>query len=467
MSATLRIISPVDNSLYAERPLADDAAVRATLERAHKAQREWRHVPVAERARIGTAFVDAMVADKARVGELLTWQMGRPIRYGPGEVRGFEERARYMIGVAAAALADIDVGPKEGFKRYIRREPLGVVLNLPAWNFPYMTALNAVLPAILAGNAVVMKHSSQTALVAEHFADCFRKADLPKDVFQVLHMSHEATDRAIRSGLVDQVGFTGSTAGGRLIMAAVAGAPNFPHSCLELGGKDPAYVRADANLAFAVENVVDAGYFNSGQSCCAVERIYVHEAVYDKFVEGAVATIEAYRLADPTDPETTLGPVVRAKAADFVRGQVASAVRQGAKALIDPKRFAHDKAGTAYLAPQLLANVDHSMAIMTEETFGPAHGVMKVKSDEEAIRLMNDSPFGLTASIWTEDVAAAERIGDRIKAGTWYMNRADYLDPALAWVGVKESGRGVTLSRVGYEHLTRPKSFHLRTKTGP
>ncbi len=467
MNATLRIISPVDNSLYAERPLADDAAVRATLERAHKAQREWRHVPVAERARIGTAFVDAMVADKARVGELLTWQMGRPIRYGPGEVRGFEERARYMIGVAAAALADIDVGPKEGFKRYIRREPLGVVLNLPAWNFPYMTALNAVLPAILAGNAVVMKHSSQTALVAEHFADCFRKADLPKDVFQVLHMSHEATDRAIRSGLVDQVGFTGSTAGGRLIMAAVAGAPNFPHSCLELGGKDPAYVRADANLAFAVENVVDAGYFNSGQSCCAVERIYVHEAVYEKFVEGAVATIEAYRLADPTDPETTLGPVVRAKAADFVRGQVASAVRQGAKALIDPKRFAQDKAGTAYLAPQLLANVDHSMAIMTEETFGPAHGVMKVKSDEEAIRLMNDSPFGLTASIWTEDVAAAERIGDRIETGTWYMNRADYLDPALAWVGVKESGRGVTLSRVGYEHLTRPKSFHLRTKTGP
>ena len=467
MNATLRIISPVDNTLYAERPLADDAAVRATLERAHKAQREWRHVPVAERARIGTAFVDAMVADKARVGELLTWQMGRPIRYGPGEVRGFEERARYMIGVAAAALADIDVGPKEGFKRYIRREPLGVVLNLPAWNFPYMTALNAVLPAILAGNAVVMKHSSQTALVAEHFAECFRKADLPKDVFQVLHMSHEATDRAIRSGLVDQVGFTGSTAGGRLIMAAVAGAPNFPHSCLELGGKDPAYVRADANLAFAVENVVDAGYFNSGQSCCAVERIYVHEAVYDKFVEGAVATIEAYRLADPTDPETTLGPVVRAKAADFVRGQVASAVRQGAKALIDPKRFAHDKAGTAYLAPQLLANVDHSMAIMTEETFGPAHGVMKVKSDEEAIRLMNDSPFGLTASIWTEDVAAAERIGDRIETGTWYMNRADYLDPALAWVGVKESGRGVTLSRVGYEHLTRPKSFHLRTKTGP
>ena len=296
---------------------------------------------------MATAFTDAMVADKARVSELLAWQMGRPIRYGPGEVRGFEERARYMIAVAPEMLADIDVGPKEGFKRFIRREPLGVVLNLPAWNFPYMTALNAVLPAILAGNTVVMKHSSQTALIAEHFADCFEKANLPNDVFQVLHMSHEATEKAIRSGLVDQVGFTGSTAGGHAIMAAVAGATNFPHSCLELGGKDPAYIRPDANLAFAIENVVDAGYFNSGQSCCAVERIYVHEAVYDEFVDGAVATIEAYKLGSPVDNETTLGPLVRAKAADFVRGQIEKAKRQGAKTLIDPKRFAGRSAGHA------------------------------------------------------------------------------------------------------------------------
>jgi acyl-CoA reductase-like NAD-dependent aldehyde dehydrogenase len=251
-----------------------------------------------------------------------------------------------------------------------------------------------------------------------------------------------------------------------MIMAAVAAAPNFPHTCLELGGKDPAYVRPDANLPFAIENIVDAGFFNSGQSCCAIERIYVHEAVFDKFVEGAVATINAYKLGSPVDQETTLGPVVRAKAADFVRGQVEKAKRQGARPLIDVKRFAADKPGTAYLAPQLLVDVDHSMAIMTEETFGPAHGVMKVKSDEEAIRLMNDSPFGLTASVWTADAEAAERIGDLIQTGTVYMNRADYLDPALAWVGVKQSGRGVTLSKVGYEHLTRPKSFHLRVKTG-
>ncbi|MCX5515585.1 aldehyde dehydrogenase [Kaistia algarum] len=461
----LKIVTPVDGSLYAERPLASEAEVLKALEAAKAAQREWRTSSMTERQKIAAAFVDAMVAEKDKVAELLAWQMGRPIRYGHGEMRGFEERARYMIDIAPATLADIDVGPKEGFKRYIRREPLGVCLNLPAWNFPYMTALNAVLPAILAGNTVVMKHSSQTALVAEHFASAFAKAGLWQDVFQFVNMSHETTDKVIRSGLVDQVGFTGSTAGGRHIMGSVAGAPNFPATCLELGGKDPAYVRRDVNLAFAIENIVDGGFFNSGQSCCAMERVYVHEAVYDAFVEGAVATVNAYKLGSPTDPATTLGPVVRASAAAFIQGQVDEAIRAGAKALIDPNHFPEAQEGTAYLAPQVLVEVDHSMRFMTEETFGPAFGIMKVKSDEEAIALMNDSPFGLTAAIWTEDVEAAESIGDRIETGTVYMNRCDFLDPALPWVGVKQTGRGATLSRVGYEHLTRPKSFHLRTKT--
>jgi acyl-CoA reductase-like NAD-dependent aldehyde dehydrogenase len=461
----LKIITPVDGSVYAERPLASEAEVLATLKKAKAAQRDWREIAIAEREKMATAFVDAMVADKDKVAELIAWQMGRPIRYGHGEMRGFEERARHMIAIAAKSLADIDTGPKEGFKRYIRREPLGVCLNLPAWNFPYMTALNAVLPAILAGNTVVMKHSSQTALVAEHFASSFAKGGLPADVFQFVNMTHETTDKVIRSGLVDQVGFTGSTVGGRKIMASVAGAPNFPATCLELGGKDPAYVRPDVNLAFAVENIVDGGFFNSGQSCCAMERVYVHEAVYDRFVEGVVATVNAYKLGSPTDPETTLGPVVRASAAEFIQGQIDEAIRQGAKGLIDPKHFPEAKAGTPYLAPQVLVDVDHSMRVMTEETFGPAFGIMKVKSDEEAIQLMNDSEFGLTAAIWTEDVSAAEAIGDQIETGTVFMNRCDYVDPALAWTGVKATGRGASLSQVGYEQLTRPKSFHLRTTT--
>ncbi|BCP54701.1 aldehyde dehydrogenase [Kaistia sp. 32K] len=465
MTANLQIITPVDGSVYAERPLASEAEVLAVLRRARAAQREWREVAVEDRLPIAAAFVDAMVAEKDKVAELLAWQMGRPIRYGHGEMRGFEERARYMIAIAEKSLADIDAGPKEGFRRFIRREPLGVALNLPAWNFPYMTALNAVLPAILAGNAVVMKHSSQTALVAEHFASAFAKAALPKDVFQYVNMSHETTDRVIRSGLVDQVGFTGSTSGGRKIMASVAGAPNFPATTLELGGKDPAYVRPDVNLAFAVENIVDGGFFNSGQSCCAMERVYVHEAVYDRFVEGVVATVNAYKLGSPTDPATTLGPVVRTAAADFIRDQVDEAVRAGARPLIDASRFPEAKAGTPYLAPQVLVDVDHSMRFMKEETFGPAFGIMKVKSDDEAIRLINDSEFGLTAAIWTEDLEAAEAIGDRIDTGTVFMNRCDYVDPALAWTGVKATGRGASLSVVGYEQLTRPKSFHLRTKT--
>jgi acyl-CoA reductase-like NAD-dependent aldehyde dehydrogenase len=461
----LQIITPVDGSVYAERPLASEAEVLAVLKRAKAAQRDWREVAIADRAAIAGRFVDAMVAEKDKVAELIAWQMGRPIRYGHGEMRGFEERARYMIAIAEKSLADIDAGPKVGFKRYIRREPLGVCLNLPAWNFPYMTALNAVLPAILAGNSVVMKHSSQTALVAEHFASAFEKAALPQDAFQYVNMTHETTDRVIRSGLIDQVGFTGSTAGGRQVMASIAGAPNFPASCLELGGKDPAYVRPDVNLAFAIENIVDGGFFNSGQSCCAMERVYVHEAVYDRFVEGVVATVNAYKLGSPTDPETTLGPVVRASAAAFIQDQIDEAVRSGARPLIDARHFPEAKAGTPYLAPQVLVDVDHSMRFMMEETFGPAFGIMKVKSDDEAIRLMNDSEFGLTAAIWTEDLEAAEAIGDRLETGTVFMNRCDYVDPALAWTGVKATGRGASLSVVGYEQLTRPKSFHLRTKT--
>ena len=465
MNATFKIISPVDNSVYAERPFASPDEIQATLDRARAAQKRWRSVPLTERLKIAGAFVDAMVADKQKVAELLAWQMGRPISQGQGEMRGFNERARHMIAIAAETLADIPGPPLPGFEHFVRREPLGVVLNLPAWNYPYMTALNAVIPALIAGNTVVMKHATQTALVAEHFAESFGKANLPKDVFQVLTMTHEDTAKAIESGLVDQVGFTGSTEGGRKIMAAVAAAYNFPATCLELGGKDPAYVRPDVNLPFAIENVVDAGYFNTGQGCCALERIYVHEAVYDDFVEGMKVAIEGYKLGSPMDTGTNLGPMVRTAAADAVRAQVDEAIGKGARPLIDAKRFPADKPGTPYLAPQLLTNVDHSMSIMRDETFGPAHGVMKVRSDEEAIVLMNDSPYGLTAAIWTEDVEAAKSIGDRIETGTVYMNRADYVDPALAWVGVKQSGRGASLSRVGYEHLTRPKSFHLRVKT--
>jgi len=315
----------------------------------------------------------------------------------------------------------------------------------------------------MAGNAVILKHSAQTPLRAERFDQCMRAAGLPDGVFQYLHLSHADTERVIRDSRIDFVAFTGSVAGGHAVQRAAS--ERFIGTGLELGGCDPVYVRHDANLAHAIENVVDGAYFNSGQSCCGLQRIYVHETVYDAFLEGFVDLTRKYELGDPLQKSTTLGPVVRNAAADTIRKQIAASVNAGATPVIDDSEFPRSQNGGAYLAPQVLIHVDHSMPVMKEEIFGPVAGVMKVRSDEEAVQLMNDSEFGLTAAIWTEDEGAAISIGDRVQTGTWFMNRCDYLDPALAWVGVKDSGRGCTLSVVGYEHLTRPKSFHLRTKT--
>ncbi|MBS0417632.1 MAG: aldehyde dehydrogenase family protein [Proteobacteria bacterium] len=460
MPAVQKTISPVDGSVYCERPLARSDEINAILGRAAYAQRGWRNVSIADRAAICTRFCEQFESRRDSEALELTWQMGRPVRYAASEINGTLDRARHMISIAAETLEDVAPVPKGGFTRFIRREPLGVVFTVAAWNYPYLIAVNSVIPAIMAGNAVILKHSAQTPLCAERFAECFRAAGLPEGVFQFLHVSHEDTERIVGDPRVDFVAFTGSVEGGHAIQRAAAS--RFVGTGLELGGCDPAYVRHDADLAHAVENLVDGAFFNSGQSCCGIQRIYVHERVYDDFVAGAIALTEKYVLGNPTDPTTTLGPVVRPAAADRVRKQVAASVSKGARAAIDERRFAASRAATAYVAPQLLLDVDHGMSVMREEIFGPVAGVMKVGGDDEAVRLMNDSDFGLTAAVWTQDVAAACALGDRVQTGTWFMNRCDYLDPALAWVGVKDSGRGCTLSQVGYEYLTRPKSFHLR-----
>jgi acyl-CoA reductase-like NAD-dependent aldehyde dehydrogenase len=404
-----------------------------------------------------------MVERADEIGMELTWQMGRPVSQSPMEIRrGFQERARYMSSVAPAALTDEDCGPKAGFRRFIRHEPLGAILVLAPWNYPYLTSVNAIVPAIAAGNSAILKISQQTPFVAARFSQAFAEAGLPPGVFQHVHASHEAVLRMIGDPRIAFVAFTGSVDGGRAVQ--VAAATRFIATNLELGGKDPAYVRPDARLAFTIENLVDGAFFNAGQSCCAVERIYVHRDRFKEFVDGFVELARHYTLGNPLAADTTLGPMVRVSAADAVRDQISDAVRQGARALIDPREFPADRKGTPYLAPQVLIDVTHRMRIMTEETFGPAVGVMQVDSDEEAIALMNHSRYGLTASIWTTDVDAAVRIGDRVEAGTCFQNRCDYLDPALAWTGVKDSGRGCSLSRFGYAALTRPKSFHLRTE---
>ena len=454
----IRCISPVDGRLYAERTAATDTQIETALIAARAAQAEWRRVAVSERARNCTAAVEAMLAMGDDIPAELAWQMGRPVRYGAGELRGFAERARYMIEIAETALAPIDPSPKEGFKRWIAREPLGLVLTIAPWNYPYLTAVNSVIPALMAGNAVLLKHSAQTLLVGERFQRAFDV--LPKGLFQNLFLTHEQAAALISSRAVDQVNFTGSVAGGQAIETAAAG--QFLGVGLELGGKDPAYVRADADLAHAIETLVDGAFFNSGQSCCGIERIYVDARVYDAFVEGAAALTRQYVLGDPLDEATTLGPMARMEAAGFVRGQIAQAVRAGARALIDPRGFARDAEGTPYMAPQIVVDVTHDMSLMRDESFGPVVGVMKVDSDAQAVRLMNDSPYGLTAALFTRDSEAAEAIGREIETGTVFLNRCDYLDPALAWTGVKDSGRGATLSRVGYDTLTRPKSFHFK-----
>ena len=460
---SIKSISPIDGSVFAERAPATAAQIDATLARAHAAQQLWRQVPLPERAAIIERFCQEFERRGADIASGLTLQIGRPIRFAPSEVRGTLERARYMAAAAPAALADIDPEAKAGFRRFIRREPLGVVFTVAAWNYPYLIAVNSVVPALMAGNAVILKHSAQTPLCAEAFAACLEAAGLPGGVFQVLHLRHEDTARVIGDPRVDFVAFTGSVAGGHAVQRAAAA--RFIGLGLELGGCDPVYVRHDADLAHAIENIVDGAYFNSGQSCCGLQRIYVHESIYDRFTRGCIELIQQYRLGDPRDPETTLGPLVRTAAADAVRAQVRAAEAAGARPAIDERAFTLSKAGTPYLAPQLLLDAPADSAVMREEIFGPVAGVMKVRSDAEAVAHMNDSNFGLTAAVWTCDAQAAEALGAQVHTGTWFMNRCDYLDPALAWVGVKDSGRGCTLSVVGYEHLTRPKSFHLRVTT--
>jgi acyl-CoA reductase-like NAD-dependent aldehyde dehydrogenase len=451
--------SPIDGSVVARRTTAAGSHIEATLGAARKAQAEWVRVPVKERAAAMLRFLEAMRSLNGEIVPELARQMGRPIRYG-GEFRSLEERVKYMAEIAETSLAPITPESKADFTRTIRRDPLGVILTVAPWNYPFLTAVNTVVPGLIAGNAVILKAASQTILTGERFQQAMDQAGVPKGLFNNLVLSHEDTARILSDGHVDHVSFTGSVEGGRAVERAAAG--TFTSIGLELGGKDPAYVRSDAKLDHAVENLVDGAFFNSGQSCCGIERIYVHEALYDRFVDGFTALTRQYVLDDPLDEATTLGPMAATRFADVVRKQTAEALGKGARALIDDKAFKRNAPGTPWLAPQVLTNVDHSMSVMMDESFGPVVGIMKVKDDAEAIRLMNDSPYGLTASIWTTDADAAARLGGEIETGTVYMNRCDYLDPGLAWTGVKDTGRGASLSRIGYEMLTRPKSFHLR-----
>jgi acyl-CoA reductase-like NAD-dependent aldehyde dehydrogenase len=455
-------ISPVDGSQIARRRPATPAEIDATLAAARRAQRQWAAVPLAERKAKMVDFLQAMLAQNQEMVPELAMLMGRPIRYG-GEMRGFEERLRALIEISDEALAPIVPPARPGLTRTVKRNPVGIVLVVAPWNYPYLTAINSIAPALLAGNAVILKHAAQTLLVGERFQAAMDCIGAPKGLFANLVLDHESTARLIASRSVDHVNFTGSVEGGKAIERAAAG--SFTTLGLELGGKDPAYVRPDAPFDFTVENLVDGAFFNSGQCCCGIERIYAHESVYDRFVDAFAELASRYELGNPLEEKTTLGPMAASRFAQTVRDHTAEALAMGARALVDRARFPADAPGTPYLMPQVLTGVDHSMRVMVDESFGPVVGIMKVRSDEEAIGLMNDSPYGLTASIWTSNTQAAERIGDQVSTGTVFMNRCDYVDPHLAWTGVKDTGRGAAMSRLGFEAMTRPKSYHLRTTT--
>lgn len=468
MTHELITISPIDGRPVVRRAYASEAQISQALANAQGAQPAWHALGIQARGRIVAAAVDHVVAAKDEIARAITIQMGRPLRDAPGEVDGFAARARHMIAIAGDALAPIAAPAQPGFTRFISREPIGVALTIAPWNYPLLTAVNSIVPALMAGNTVILKHSDQTPLCAELIDRAFRDAGAPRGVFQYLHASHDITQRLIRAPEIGYVSFTGSVRGGRIVEESAAG--RFIGVGLELGGNDPAYVREDANLDAAAETLVDGAFFNAGQSCCGIQRIYVARGVHDAFVERAVALTQRYVLGNPLQPGTTLGPVVRARAAAEIREVNAQAVGAGAVNVIDNSHFKkasesspNASESSCYVAPALLTQVDHRMRIMSEECFGPVAGIMPVDSDEQAIALMNDSPYGLTAAVFTQDEAAALRIGGQVRAGTFFMNRCDYLDPALAWTGVKQSGRGVSLSKLGYEPLTRAKSFHLRS----
>lgn len=454
----LRCVSPVDGSIYAERPVATPGEAVLRIAAARAQQREWATRPLAQRVALVRAGVERLGAMQSETVPELAWMMGRPVRYG-GEFRGVAERTAYMAEIAERALAPLVIEASERFERRILREPHGIVLVIGPWNYPYLTAINSIVPALIAGNAVVLKHATQTLLAGERLVRAFEEAGLPAGLFVNLFLDHATTAQLIAAGHFDFINFTGSVGGGRAIEQAAAG--TFTGLGLELGGKDPGYVMEDADLDAAVETLMDAAMYNSGQCCCGIERIYVIAPLYQAFVEKSVALVSGYRLGNPLDEATTLGPMANRRFAAEVRAQTAEALAAGARALIDPARFPQDNGG-AYLMPQLLVDVNHSMRVMREESFGPVVGIMKVDDDEEAVALMNDSDYGLTVSLWTSDPVRAAALGARLETGTVFMNRADYLDPALCWTGCKDTGRGGALSEIGYHNLTRPKSYHLK-----
>lgn len=459
----LTVDNPFSGTTYCELPFTGEREAMATVDRAARAQKAWARVPIEERIALIGRFIDAFLADKESVARDITGMMGKPLTQARVEVDTMVGRARHMASIAAEVLADVELEPVDALRRKVIREPVGVVLNVAPWNYPLLTAVNCIVPAVLAGNSVIIKHASRTPLCGEHFARAFAKAGAPKDLVSALVLSHRDVDAIIQRPEVGHVAFTGSVKGGHEIYRSAA-AHRFINATLELGGKDPGYVAADADFDHALEHLVDGAFYNAGQSCCGIERIYVHHSMYERFVEGAVELVKRYRLGDPMEETTSMGPLANPGAAEFIAGQVEEARSKGARVLRGGKPTSVGGKGR-FFDPCVVADATHEMSLMVEESFGPVVGIAPVKDDEEALQLMNDSPYGLTCAVWTADPERAEWFARRLETGTVFMNRCDYLDPALPWTGVKDTGKGVSLSKWGFDGVTRLKSLNFRVRT--
>lgn len=453
--------NPYNQEILGEIAYADDSLLTAIIGRARDAQRLWRNRSLEQRIEVIQAGLAILRQNTDEIVRDVSLQMGKPLAQSQGEFETLFRRAAQSFADAHDALAPDVLPPSNGFVRRIEHAPLGVVLNLAAWNYPLIIPINVIVPALLAGNTVLLKHSKKTPRTGQSFADAFGKLDVP-DLVQNVVLSHTQVGELIANNEIDYVAFTGSVEGGRAVYRSAA--QSLLDAGLELGGKDPAYVAADADLEFAVENIVDGACYNAGQSCCAIERVYVHRDLYDQFLESATEKLRAYRLGDPLDDATTMGPLASGNALDVLETQVDDATKRGARLLFGGHRIPNSTGNL--FQPTLLADCPQDSLVMQEESFGPLLPVTAVDNDDEAIVRMNDSSLGLTASIWTRDLDRAERFGREIEAGTIFQNRADYIDPSLPWTGWKQSGLGSTLSPYGFHHLTRRKAIHFRVENG-
>lgn len=465
----IQTLSPIDNTVCFSTKQLSDNIIDSKINTALSAQTIWSDTSLENRISILNRFLDNIVSEKDIICQKLATEMGRPIQYCFGEIKGFLERSKYMIKIAPKYLPPEIIFQDEKITKKIERVPLGIILIIPAWNYPYLTSINSLITSLLSGNSVIFKGSSQTPFVGEIYQKCFTSAGLPEGVFTNLYLDHKTTGKLSADSRIHCISFTGSVKGGQTISNQANNhtlnginqqpAMGFKPLTLELGGKDPAYVRSDADLEFAANEISSGSFFNSGQCCCAIERVYIHHTVYQKFIELVKQKAEQVVLGNPLHLNTTMGPMAKTGSADIVRNKITRAIQSGAKQIVNQDIFPLSKFGSNYLSPHILINVNHKMDIIQEETFGPVMPIISVQNDEEAIKLMNDSKYGLTASIWTTNLEEGKTISQKINTGTVFINKCDYLDPSLPWSGVKETGMGCSLSYFGFYQVTRTKSY--------